>query len=110
MGGSGVLRSCSSRSFSLGALLPLQWIHLAAVLLLSYLLGASWCWCSTLLAVTVAGHPGYCRLLVTTPHLFHTVPLQQYHNQHPHPCGFLYAGTGFGGGSECEHLHQTKLN
>merc|ERR1711931_15944 len=56
-GGSGVLRSCSSRSFSLGALLPLQWIHLAAVLLLSYLLGASWCWCSTLLAVTAAGPP-----------------------------------------------------
>merc|ERR1711931_180849 len=61
MGGSGVLRSCSSRLFSLGALLPLQWIHLAAVLLLSYLLGVSWCWCSTLLAAMVAGPPRILR-------------------------------------------------
>merc|ERR1712168_597850 len=62
MGGSGVLRSYSSRLCSLGALLPLQWIHLVAVLFLSCLPGVLWCWCSTLRAAMAAGPPRTLRV------------------------------------------------
>merc|ERR1712045_617101 len=57
MGGSGVLPSCFSRSFSSEAQPPPRWILSAAASLLSYLRGVLWSWCSTLQAATAAEPP-----------------------------------------------------